>query len=271
MHVTKLDFGLHFAKWSPCPNETDTWNCKILNPHKPADIILIGDSHSVHLASGLAELDTFVNHNIINRNSDGCMPVFEVEWDKKQYYSCRGDFINKTLEAAIKSESIKVIMLSGYAVWKIRPTDDDLHLQNLPDEQIKASADALEKALNITLSRLVASGKKIIFLVDTPVLNFEPTECVNIRPLYFKGHTPKDPCGLTRSLFDQRNVEYHSMIKNAQKAFPTVKFINLYDHLCDQAFCYALKDGVLLYMDHSHLSADGSRYLFGKIANELKF
>lgn len=269
--VAKLDFGLHFAKWSPCPNEADTWHCKILNPHKPADIILIGDSHSVHLASGLAELDTFINHNIINRNSDGCMPVFEVEWDKKPYYSCKDGFINKALDAAIKSESLKVIMLSGYAVWKIRPTDDDLHLQNLPDEQIKASADALEKALHITLSRLVASGKKIIFLVDTPVLNFEPTECVNIRPLYFKGHTAKNPCGLTRSLFDLRNVEYHGMIKNAQKTFPTVKFINLYDPLCDQAFCYALKDGVLLYMDHSHLSADGSRYLFGKIANELTF
>lgn len=269
--VAKLDFALHFAKWSPCPNETATWSCKILNPHKPAEIALIGDSHSVHLASGLAELDIIKKHNIINRNWNGCMPVFEIKLAGKPYYDCDGKFIDNALEKFMKAENIKVIMLSGYAVWKIRPTDDDLHLKNLPDEQIKESADALEKALNMTLSRLVASGKKIVFFVDTPVLNFEPTECVNIRPLYFKGHTQKDPCAVARPVFDQRNVEYHRIIRNAQKAFPSVKFINLYDYLCDQAFCYALKDGVLLYRDPSHLSADGSRYLFGKMADELKF
>lgn len=269
--IAKLDFALHFEKWSPCPNEADTWNCKILNPHKPAEIALIGDSHSVHLASGLAELDIIKKHNIINRNSDGCMPVFEVEVDGKPYYNCNGNFINNALENAMKAENIKVIMLSGYGVWKIRSTDDDLQLENLPDEQIKKSADALEKALNATLSRLVASGKKIVFMVDTPVLNFEPTECVSIRPVYLKGHTLKAPCAFARALFDQRNVEYHRIIKSAQKTFPTVKFINLYDYLCDQTFCYALKDGVLLYSDHSHLSADGSRWLFGKMASELKF
>jgi hypothetical protein len=172
----------------------------------------------------------------------------------------------------MKSESIKVIMLSGYAVWKIRPINDELHLEEISDEQVKENAAILEKALDITLSRLVASGKKIVFFVDTPVLNFEPTECTTrTRPLYLMGHTSKDPCALPRPLFEQRNSEYHQIMRSAQKAFPTVKFINLYDYLCDQDLCYALKDGVLLYRDHSHLSADGSRYLFGKMADELNF
>ena len=269
--IEKLRFGLHFAKWSPCPNEDDNWNCKILNPHKPAEIALIGDSHSVHLASGLAEVDTIASHNIISRNSDGCMPVFEVELAGKRYYSCKDDFINKALEEAIKSENIKVIMLSGYAVWKIRPLNDELQLEKITDEQVKENTAILEKALDITLSRLVASGKKIIFFVDTPVLNFEPTECTAIRPIYLMGHTSKAPCALPRPLFEQRNAEYHRIISSAKKAFPTVKFINLYDYLCDQDLCYGQKDGMLLYGDYSHLSADGSRYLFDKMADELKF
>ena len=269
--IEKLRFGLHFAKWSPCPNEEDNWNNKILNPHKPAEIVLIGDSHSVHLASGLAELDTIVSQNIISRNSDGCMPVFELEWAGKRYYSCKDNAINKAFEEAIKSESIKVIMLSGYAVWKIRPINDDLQLEEVSAEQVNEKAAILEKALDITLSRLVASGKKIVFFVDTPVLDFEPEECVMMRPFYLIGHTLKDPCALSRPVFDQRNVEYHRIIRDAKKAYPTVKFINLYDYLCDQDFCYALKDGVLLYSDHSHLSADGSRYVLGKVADELKF
>lgn len=269
--IEKLGFGLHFAKWSPCPNEADTWNCKILNPNKPAEIVLIGDSHSVHLASGLAELETVINHNIISRNGNGCMPVFELEWGGKQYYSCENDVISKAFEEAISSENIKVIMLSGYAVWKIRPFNDDLQLEEVSDEQVNENAAILEKALHITLSRLVASGKKIVFFVDTPVLDFEPTECATIRPLYLWGHTSKDPCALPRPQFEQRNVEYHRIVKSAEKAFPTVKFVNLHDYLCDQDLCYALKDGVLLYRDHSHLSVDGSRYVFSKLVDELKF
>ncbi len=269
--IAKLDFALHFAKWSPCPNEADTWNCKILNPHKPATIALIGDSHSVHLASGLAELETIVTNNIISRNGNGCLPVFQLEVAGKRYYSCEDDIINKGLEEAIDSESIKVIMLSGYAVWKIRPIDDELQLEDVPDEDVKENAAIMEKALDITLSRLVASGKQIVFFVDTPVLDFEPAECIDIRPLYLIGHTSKDPCALSRPLFEQRNIEYHRIIKAAQKAFPSVNFINLYDYLCDQDLCYALKDDVLLYSDHSHLSADGSRYVFGKLKDELKF
>ncbi|MBI5558573.1 MAG: acyltransferase [Deltaproteobacteria bacterium] len=267
----KLDFALHFAKWSPCPDADNDWNCKILNPLKPPEIALIGDSHSVHLASGLAEMQTIADQNIINRNGNGCMPVFELELAGKRYYSCDDDVIKKGLEEAINSESIKTIMLSGYAVWKIRPIDDDLKLEAISAEQVEENAAILEKALNITLSRLVASDKQIVFFVDTPVLDFEPTECVTMRPFYLPGHTPKDPCALSRALFDQRNAEYHRIIQSARNTFPTVKFINLYDYLCDQEQCYASKDDVLLYMDHSHLSADGSRYLFAKMADDLKF
>jgi len=265
----KLDFALHFAKWSPCPGEPDTWNCKILNPNKPPEIALIGDSHSVHLASGLAEVETIVEHNIMSRNGDGCFPVLELERNGKRYYDCEGDMIRKGIEEAIQSPSVKVIMLSGYGVWKIRPFDDNLRLEEVPGEEVSENASILQEALFNTLSRLVASGKKIVFFVDTPVLDFEPTECVPVRPLYLKGHEMKDPCALSRPLFDQRNVEFHQIIASAQQAFPSVSFMHLYDYLCDDDLCYARRDDTLLYMDHSHLSADGSRYVFNKMKDEL--
>lgn len=265
----KLDFALHFAKWSPCPGEADTWNCKVLDPTRPPEIALIGDSHSVHLASGLAEVEAIVRHNIKSRNGDGCFPVFEVEKNGKRYYACEGDAIKKGIEEAIQSPTIKVIMLSGYGVWKIRPFDDNLRLEEVSGEEVREHAAILAEALHKTLSRLVASGKKIVFFVDTPVLDFEPTECVPVRPLYLKGHELKDPCALPRPLFDQRNAEFHQLIASAHEAFPMVSFINLYDSLCDEELCYARRGETLLYMDHSHLSADGSRYLFAKIKDQL--
>lgn len=267
--IDKLRFELHFEKWSPCPNNKATWSCKMLNPAAPAEIALIGDSHSVHLASGLAELETVVNHNIISRNMNGCMPFFELELPEKTYFSCDG-FIDNALEEAITSDSIKVIMLSGYAMWRIERLNPERPWQ-VAGHEAESNADILEMALHKTLSRLVGSGKKIIFFVDIPELDFEPSECVEIRPMYLLGHTVKDPCAVPRPAFEQRNALYHRVVREAQVAFPSVKFVNLYEYLCDQDLCYAAKDGKVLYTGRDHLSVDGSRYVASKMANELKF
>jgi peptidoglycan/LPS O-acetylase OafA/YrhL len=266
--IERLRFELHFDKWSPCPNNNATWSCKMLNPGKPAEIALIGDSHSVHLASGLAGLETIVDRNIISRNMNGCMPVFELELPGKTYYPCKG-FINNALEDAMHSESIKVIMLSGYAMWRIQPFTPE-HPEEGSSPQAQQNAAILQQALQITLSRLVDSGKKVIFFVDIPELDFEPSECVQIRPLYLLGHTVKDPCSIPRPVFTQRTAQYHRVVSDTKKAFPTVTFINLYDYLCDQDRCYAYKDGKLLYTGRDHLSVDGSRYVAAKMADELK-
>ncbi|MDD5760438.1 MAG: acyltransferase family protein [Desulfobulbaceae bacterium] len=267
--IEKLRFDLHFAKWSPCPNNKATWSCKMLNPAKPAEIALIGDSHSVHLASGLAGLDTVLNHNIISRNMNGCMPFFELELPEKTYYSCDG-FIDNALEEAINSDSIKMIMLSGYAMWRIERFDPE-HPEAGSGSEAQKNADIMKMALHETLSSLVDSGKKIIFFVDIPELDFEPSECLDIRPVYMVGHTVKDPCAIPRPTFDQRSTLYHQIVQDAQKEFPTVKFINLYDYLCDQDFCYAFKDGKALYTGRDHLSVDGSRYVASKMEKELEF
>lgn len=267
--IAQLDFALHFAQWSPCPNDDSTWSCKILDPTRPARIALIGDSHSVHLAPGLATLASVARANIVSHNSNGFMPVFEVEVAGKRYYHSSDDFIDKALEEAIRSESIETIMLAGYAVWKLRPQNAELQLEEVPAAQVAEKAAILERALTVTLARLVASGKKIVFFVDVPVLDFEPSECVAIRPLYLPGHARKDPCVLPRARFAARNVEYHRIVQTARQAFPTVKFVNTYDYLCDEENCHAWQEGVLLYRDNSHLSAEGSRWLFGKMAGEL--
>jgi peptidoglycan/LPS O-acetylase OafA/YrhL len=263
--IAKLDFGLHFKKWSRCPGEADTWSCRILNPDKPAEIELIGDSHSVHLAAGLAEADTVIAHNIISRSGNGCIPVMEVNVNGKNHYACDG-IIDKAIEEAIHSKTVKMIMLSGYAVEKLRPSKRNRQFKEIDGDK----AEILEQALTMTLSRLAASGKKVVFFVDTPELDFEPGECVLIRPFYFRWHRKKDPCAVNRQSFELRNAEYHRIVQNAERKFPSVKFIKLHDYLCDRTLCYALKEDVLIYRDRHHLSADGSRYLIERLADQIR-
>ena len=63
--------------------------------------------------------------------------------------------------------------------------------------------------LKVAFDAAAQYGIGVVAEVSLPdeVLDFEPTECVPVRPLYLKGHELKDPCALSRSLFDTRNVE----------------------------------------------------------------
>ena len=43
--------------------------------------------------------------------------------------------------------------------------------------------------------------------------------------------------------------------------FPSVRVFDAAARLCDERYCWAEKNGTLLYRDANHLSLDGSRYL----------
>jgi hypothetical protein len=45
------------------------------------------------------------------------------------------------------------------------------------------------------------------------------------------------------------------------KDFPAVQVFDAAAQLCDAKWCWAMKDGKMLYRDDVHLSSDGSRYI----------
>jgi peptidoglycan/LPS O-acetylase OafA/YrhL len=273
----ELKYAKHWAKWSLCPNEGESKGCRILDPSRAPDIALIGDSHAGHLASGLAELYGHRSENIIVRLRAGCIPFFEMELDGQKVFSCEGGLINNALEEAITSTSIKSVILSSYALLMIQGNrgdssnglDSNGYVNNISIETVKRNADVFKKAMHFTLNRLVSSGKKIFFIVDTPELYFDPTECIALRPVVLPGHKLRTSCAIDKEKFEERNADYHRIVAEARAAFTSVKFINSYEYLCDKELCYGLIDGELMYQTRDHLTLTGSRYLISKIAHEL--
>ena len=273
----ELIYKKHWTKWSLCPNEGESKGCRILDPSRTPDIALIGDSHAGHLASGLAELYSLRSENVVVRLGPGCIPFFEMEVDGQNVFFCEESLINKALEEAITSTSIKSVILSSYAVAMIQGNrgdspnglDTNGYVNNASIETVKKNVDVFKKAMNLTLERLVGSGKQVIFIVDTPELYFNPTECVSFRPVVLPGYKLRTSCAIDKKKFEERNADYHRIVAEARAAFPTVKFINAYEYLCDKELCYGLLDGELLYMTRDHLTPAGSRYLVRKMAHEL--
>jgi hypothetical protein len=272
----QLNYMRHWDGWTRCPNMKGGKGCWILDPMRSSDILLIGDSHAGHLASGLASHYSPITKNVTVKLRGGCFPVFEMS----PYFNCEGNLINEALADAINNPGVKSIILSGYPLYALAQVAvQSGHLRNGPklvERYMKVARvnrekdeDILQEAMNITLSRLVASKKQIYFIVDVPDLDFDPTECVALRPIALSKHERKEPCSETRKSFEARYADYHRIIDEAKTAFPVVKFIDAYKHFCDDTTCYGSIAGQLLYMTDDHLTVAGSRHLIERIAREL--
>jgi hypothetical protein len=114
--------------------------------------------------------------------------------------------------------------------------------------------------MSATLKRLIAKSKRVIFVLDIPELGFDPKACVDVRPWRLTSHI-KSPCAVSRDEFEMRNRQYRDLVRSVLQNFPTVKVFDAAAELCDKQWCWAMKDGMVLYRDDDHLSVQGSSYV----------
>ena len=136
-------------------------------------------------------------------------------------------------------------------------------------EALRKNIEAYRMALFETLERLTRAGKRVVFFVDIPELNFNPRECVSQRRLTLVPDRLRDPCILDRVHYEERASEYHELVREAQAAFQSVRFIPLDEALCEGDSCEILVDGALLYSSRDHLTTHGSRYVIQGIGEQL--
>jgi peptidoglycan/LPS O-acetylase OafA/YrhL len=265
--LDELGLAKHWKIWMPC-EEGESQGCRIMDIKKLPDVALLGDSHAMELVFGLEDLFRPLDKNIIARAKPSCSPFFETGLDKSVFDSCDG-FMEKALVLTESSPSIKAIILGGRGVGTIEGANWQSNANNLSKEELERRTMSYKSALYATLKRLVKSGKKIIFMVDIPELNFNPDECISKRPLYLFGHKLKSPCAVPLKDFKDRSERYHRIIAEAKKTFPEVIFIDAYKYFCDDNLCNAIISGELMYRDNHHLNRKGSLFLARKMAYEL--
>ncbi len=232
------------------------------------NVALIGDSHSAHLYSGLADQQV----SVINIGRNSCVPLYNVGFGESGA-ECPLGYMNPLLDFALTDEHIKVIALasrfaaqvegSGYdARMKIRPGSIKLFSANQ-----QGNAQVFRDALRTTLQKLTGSGKIVVVILDIPELGFNPKACV--RPVtWLTGR--KSPCALARADFDSRTRQYRTLIDEVRKDFPSVRIFDAPALFCDQDFCWATVDGKMLYRDSDHLSLEGSNRVANQLAPFLK-
>jgi hypothetical protein len=257
--------------WSACPNAPANLPCLIMDPGRPADVAVIGDSHAQHFSFGLREHYKSRGLNVMASTRSACLPFFEAVVNRPGY-QCEGA-IDKALNEAMHSSTVKTIILAGYANWRIqgnRGNGDPNGYRNNPSAQeLQRNSEAFREALHETLARLTTSGKNIVYLVDNPELYFDVRACMIERPIKLPGANGQEPCFVSRQQFDERNQIYHQIIEVERSEFPDIKFVDTWKVLCDLDKCHGTVNGVILFHDRDHLNMAGSQYVIERVTDQL--
>ncbi|HEY1057295.1 MAG TPA: acyltransferase family protein [Limnobacter sp.] len=247
----------------------DPPQCRFHDRGYRPSIAILGDSHAGALFDGLDQAMSSQQLGVIHLGAPGCPPFYDLNHPPTLYKSWEkcSIAINPALDYVRNNKDIETIVLSVYFDWsrKDEPSFDS-ELMYEGEARLKGGM-AWKASMRRTLSALLASGKKLVFVLDVPHLGFDPKSCKTLRPVL--GDAKRQAaCHQSRQDIDQWFVSSRQAhIIDALKEFPEVLVVNAADAVCDQSRCYGLKDGLLLYSDSNHLSVAGS-VLVGKLIAE---
>ncbi|WP_322068592.1 acyltransferase family protein [Paraburkholderia bannensis] len=235
-------------------------------------VALLGDSHANHyyegLQSALAGVDAHAG--VLAVGSGNCPPFYGVDIHLGGYVKHCAALFDGVLDYVAKSNDIHTVILSSYAISSITGGFDydaggyiKLVASSAAGDgqaappRATANLDVYLAGLERTLGKLTAAGKSVVFVLDTPELDFDPNTCVR-RPVQI---SVRSPCAVPRAKVEQRLEATQMRIRAVLAKFPAVKVFNPLPLLCDASNCYARQGAEFLYADRDHLSADGSRYI----------
>ena len=237
--------------------------CLIDNANKTPEILLIGDSNANHLYPGLNAATK--GKNLLNLGRGACPPFLGVSTRLAEGELNCQEVMKPAFDFAIANESVKTVLLSmmgaGYVNGKRSLHGGYIELSSAHDFNQRNAAAIFEQAMRETLQLVDRANKRVIFVLSTPRLDFSPDTCFG-RPLRIGSRKrDMDSCNFARSTFAQDSQDYRDLVFKVLKDFPSVQTFDAAAQLCDDKWCWAMKDGKMLYRDDVHLSIEGSRYI----------
>lgn len=261
----------------------DSHKCWIAKNSAPT-IQLIGDSHARALYPGLRIALNGTSENLFHLGGvGGCPPFFDIisyqrNSPEEEHDLCT-TLTNYALHVAETSSTIHTVVLvsrgplylSGKGFYYGTFSDEENHdrvLQSADQPGLTDHYRIWEVAMRKTLSRLVARGKRVVFILDNPELGFYPSSCIDARPLRLFTRV-RQPCAIPYKDFDERNRKYRELVASVLKDYPAVKAFDAAAPLCDKQWCWAMKDGQMLYRDDDHLSLSGAQMMATRLMSLL--
>jgi peptidoglycan/LPS O-acetylase OafA/YrhL len=219
--------------------------------HAPPTWAVIGDSHAVELAYALASALDKRGEGLRHYSRSSCGPEY---MDAGPPSDCR-TWTRQVLDEVASDRKISTVVLSyrinlymtGTPVYPGQATEySDIARRNRMD------------ALRNILDKLLASGKRVVFVLQAPELPKRMENLALVSGITADG----DVRGASRAWWDERN-RYAQAFRDL--AGRRVAVVDPTDLFCDAMICHAARDGVSLYFDDNHMSVAGAKLVAAKI------
>lgn len=225
-------------------------------------VALIGDSHSLSLFYGLADITRDdLGINVLNLRRDSALLLKGVgtfgksSGDANRKELAETELIsNQAVSLVAQNPSIQMVILVSRGPFYISNPDKSIRMSEFPG--VTDGTEVWRLAMRNTLVHFQAAKKNVAVVIDWPELNFDPRACVDV-----KGERNEHPCGVPRKGYENAIGEYRRLVISVTDAFPNVKVFDSSSSLCDENWCTAKKDGHIFYSDTNHLSLDGARHV----------
>lgn len=261
----ELAYETHLVGWSTCDGrpislgDKKDGNCYQLDhPPYPTRVVVLGDSHAGHLASGLRSIIPGLPASMRLYFSGRCFPTI----DSAAMPDADCSIVNNGFEWAKSTPSVDVVLFSGYhnlVLHKNRYHWKDIDAARMAP----GTLDSLEQSLGRSIQRLNDAGKWVVMVVDSHELMALPEENINPRTGLLRA---TGSLSVPRDQVLKRNKAYYDMLKRLRKRYPAFRIFYTGNHFCTPTTCRSDWWGRPLFQTRDHLTPYGSSVL----AAELK-
>lgn len=263
----QFDYGAHWQGWLDCDAiqaNPMLGGCKRLDAGpsvQPGQLVVLGDSHAGHLASGLKANLHGKGVGVDIMLHAGCLPVLPRDAPRGRDFDCPDQVIEQGLRHIQQSDAVRLVVLVGYHISQV--TGHRLHQPpSLSEAEQRRRLQSWQEGMADMLTRLQAAGKTVMVLQDTPELMVDPRACVK------RGWPLDADCqaDIPLQAVLARNRELDEAFSSLKRRFPKAVFFDLKSGLCDAQQCRAAGQGELWYASRDHLTPDGSTQVVRPLA-----
>lgn len=234
---------------------------------KPADIVVIGDSHARHYMEGLYEVLAKPNNlNLYNNSGMSCimLPFFTRTTEGQNWDKMCPNALNEGLKYLQQGDQNSILIISESWVTQMEYAD-------LLDEQgnrrnIKITAKEVSNAIIELKSKI--GNRTLIVIGQVPGAEDNLYDIfTRPRPIFFGNDTDKYITSEPREDF----IRFNDYLKKVALQTNKFIFLNPFDVLCKNNVCKNLNEQKhLIYSDKNHLSKYGSVEVINGFMPELK-
>ncbi|MER8658214.1 acyltransferase family protein [Mesorhizobium sp. LNJC405B00] len=209
--------------------------CVLGDPAGPKTIVLVGDSHAAQWGPALNKIARDRKYKLVSFSKSACaFARAPTKSDGKPYPSCY-EWREKVLAEILKLRPLAVITSQSNA-------------GSVPD-------DLMIEGLRNVWSELTEAGPQIIVIRNTPLMRFEPGDCLSATPA---------KCFTKRS-----DAELNNLLALAAEGQKNVRVVDMTDALCGPELCPAVVGNMIVWRDTGHLTATYSLALAPYLAPRL--